>query len=58
MEVIEIIRYSHVFYPDRDDVEIAPDDILLVKGAANDMVEILHDDFDRVSAASKYVPGP
>jgi len=45
MEVVELIRYSHVFYPDRDDVDIAPDDILLVKGTANDMVAILHDDF-------------
>ena len=44
MNVLELIRYSHVFYPDRDRVEIAPDDLLLVKGSANDLVEILHDD--------------
>jgi di/tricarboxylate transporter len=44
MEVLELIRYSHVFYPDRDVVKIAPDDLLLVKGSANDLVEILHDD--------------
>jgi di/tricarboxylate transporter len=44
MEVLELIRYSHVFYPDRDAVKIAPDDLLLVKGSANDLVEILHDD--------------
>jgi di/tricarboxylate transporter len=44
MEVLELVRYSHVFYPDRDTVKIAPDDILLVKGSANDLVEILHDD--------------
>jgi di/tricarboxylate transporter len=44
MEVLELIRYSHVFYPDRDTVKIAPDDLLLVKGSANDLVEILHDD--------------
>ncbi|MEJ2285515.1 MAG: SLC13 family permease [Desulfobacterales bacterium] len=41
MEILELIRYSHVYYPDRDTVEIAPDDILLVKGSANDLVEIL-----------------
>ena len=41
MEVLELIRYSHVFYPDRDPVKIAPDDLLLVKGSANDLVEIL-----------------
>jgi di/tricarboxylate transporter len=44
MKVLELIRYSHVFYPDRDPVKIAPDDLLLVKGSANDLVEILHDD--------------
>ena len=44
MEVLELIRYSHVFYPDRDAVKIAPDDLLLVKGSANNLVEILHDD--------------
>jgi di/tricarboxylate transporter len=43
MEVLELIRYSHVFYPDRDPVKIAPDDLLLVKGSANDLVEILHE---------------
>jgi di/tricarboxylate transporter len=44
MKVLELIRYSHVFYPDRDPVKIAPDDLLLVKGSANDLVEILHGD--------------
>ena len=44
MEILELIRYSHVFYPDRDALKIAPDDLLLVKGSANDLVEILHDD--------------
>ena len=43
MKVLELIRYSHIFYPDRDAVKIAPDDLLLVKGSANDLVEILHD---------------
>jgi di/tricarboxylate transporter len=42
-EVLELIRYSHVYYPDRDTVKIAPDDLLLVKGSANNLVEILHD---------------
>ena len=53
MEVLELIRYSHVFYPDREKVEIAPDDVLLVKGTANDMVEILHDDFIELPLAGK-----
>jgi di/tricarboxylate transporter len=43
LEVLELIRYSHIFYPDRDHVQIAPDDLLLVKGSANDIVEILNE---------------
>jgi di/tricarboxylate transporter len=42
LEVLELIRYSHIYYPDRDQVTIAPDDLLLVKSSANDLVEILH----------------
>ncbi len=41
LEVLELIRYSHIFHPLRDSVEIAPDDLLLVKGSANDLIEIL-----------------
>ncbi|MDX2500362.1 MAG: SLC13 family permease [Deltaproteobacteria bacterium] len=53
MEVLELIRYSHVYYPDRDKVNIAPDDILLVKGSANDLVEILHDDLIELPMADR-----
>jgi di/tricarboxylate transporter len=42
LEVLELIRYSHIYYPDRDHVAIAPDDLLLVKSSANDLVGILH----------------
>lgn len=41
LKVIELIRYSHVFYPGRDHVKISADDLLLVKGSANNIVEIL-----------------
>ena len=44
IEVLELIRYAHIFYPDRDPVNIAPDDLLLIKGSAADLVEILHSD--------------
>jgi len=44
LEVIELIRYSHIFHPSRDAVTIAADDLLLVKGSANDLVEIIHHD--------------
>ncbi len=40
LEVLELIRYSHVFYPQRDDVRMAPDDLLLVKGTASDLVAV------------------
>ena len=53
MEVLELIRYSHVFYPERDRVQIAPDDLLLVKGTANDLVEILHDDLVQLPLAEQ-----
>jgi di/tricarboxylate transporter len=44
LEVLELIRYSHVYYPERDMVKLAGDDLLLVKGSADDLVAILHDD--------------
>lgn len=42
LEVLQVIRYSHIFYPDRDDVTIAPHDRMLVKGSVNELIEILH----------------
>lgn len=53
IEVLELIRYSHIFYPDRDSVTISPDDHLLVKGSANDLVEILHRDGIELSLSGK-----
>lgn len=53
IEVLELIRYSHIFYPDRDSVKIAPDDLLLIKGSANDLVEILHGDVVELSLAEQ-----
>jgi di/tricarboxylate transporter len=44
LEVIELIRYSHIFHPSRDSVKIAADDLLLVKGSANDLVDIIHNE--------------
>lgn len=55
LQVLELIRYSHVFYPDRDPVTIAPDDLLLVKGSANDLVEILHEDVVELPMAEKEI---
>ncbi len=44
LEVLELIRYSHIFHPGRDDLTVSADDLLLVKGSSNDLVEILHHD--------------
>lgn len=44
LEVLELIRYSHIFHPARDDVRIAAGDFLLVKGALNDLVGVLHNE--------------
>ena len=44
IEVIELIRYSHIFYPGRDTVQISPHDLLLVKGSANDLLAVLNED--------------
>ncbi len=53
MDVLELIRYSHVYYPDRDKVKMAADDLLLVKGSANDLVEILHEDLVQLPLAEQ-----
>jgi di/tricarboxylate transporter len=42
-EVFEIARDYHVFYPERDEIEIAARDLLLVKGSPNDLIAILRD---------------
>ena len=42
LEILELIRYSHIFHPVRDSVEISADDLLLVKGSVNDLIEIIN----------------
>jgi di/tricarboxylate transporter len=47
LEVLELIRYSHIYHPLRDRVNISPDDLILVKGSLNDLVAILnHEDVE------------
>lgn len=41
IEVLELIRYSHIFHPCRDEVTVAPDDLLLVKGTPNALMQLL-----------------
>jgi len=49
IEVSELIRYNHIFYPGRDPVVISADDMLLVKGSANDLVSVLQEGFVELS---------
>jgi di/tricarboxylate transporter len=53
LEILELIRYSHIFHPSRDGVAIAADDLLLVKGSASDLIEILHHDEVELPQAEK-----
>jgi di/tricarboxylate transporter len=43
IEVLELIRRSYIYHPCRDTVTIAPDDLLLVKGSPNALVNMLND---------------
>ncbi|MCF8080403.1 MAG: SLC13 family permease [Desulfobacterales bacterium] len=43
VKVAELIRYNHIYYPPRDSTRISADDLLLVRGSANDLVELLQD---------------
>jgi di/tricarboxylate transporter len=42
IEVLELIRHSHIFHPCRDKVTMAPGDLLLVKGSPNDLMQLLN----------------
>ncbi len=43
IEVLELIRYRHIYHPCRDNVTIAPDDLLLVKGSPDALVNMIDD---------------
>jgi len=44
INVIELIKKSHIYHPNRDILTITAEDILLVKGSLNDLVAILHNE--------------
>ena len=44
LEVIELVSNDRIYHPLRDNKTISHNDILLVKGSLNDLVEILHED--------------
>lgn len=42
INILELISKSHIYRPERDRKTISAQDILLVKGSLNDLVDILH----------------
>ena len=44
INVIELIKKSYIYHPNRVNMTISADDILLVKGSLNDLVAILHNE--------------
>jgi di/tricarboxylate transporter len=44
IQVLELIKKSHIYHPDRVQLSIAEGDILLVKGSLNDLVAVLHNE--------------
>lgn len=44
IKVIELIKKSHIYHPNRVKMIISAEDILLVKGSLNDLVAILHNE--------------
>jgi di/tricarboxylate transporter len=51
LEIVELVRSGHIFYPGRDNVTITRGDLLLVKGSASDLINILQDHTAQLPAA-------
>ena len=43
IQTLELIRYLHIYHPCRDEVTIASDDLLLVKGSPDALVNLIND---------------
>lgn len=53
IQVLELINRSHIYHPGREKMRIAAEDILLVKGSLNDIIEILHSEEVDLPSAEK-----
>lgn len=53
LEILEFVRDSLVYYPGRDKLTIAANDLLLVKGTANDIVNILRNGDTELPSSEK-----
>jgi di/tricarboxylate transporter len=54
IDVIEVIRRRHVYYPGRERLSIEPEDLLLVKGSASDLLQLYETEGTHLPLA----PGP
>lgn len=43
LALYEVIRGGYIFYPDKDKVGLKAEDTLLIKGAANDLIQLLQE---------------
>lgn len=53
VEIIELIRNSRIYSPNRDKNTVAAKDILLVKGSLNDLVAIVHNEAVELPSSEK-----
>ena len=53
LDVLEVIRYDHIYYPDRDNVQLAADDLMLVKGSASDLLALLDSQVTELPVSEK-----
>ncbi|MFW2365344.1 MAG: SLC13 family permease [Desulforhopalus sp.] len=53
IQVLELINKSHIYHPDRVQMNTTADDILLVKGSLNDLVAVLHNEEVELPSSEK-----
>ncbi|MGB3210832.1 MAG: SLC13 family permease [Desulforhopalus sp.] len=53
ISVIELIKKSHIYHPNRIKMAITAEDVLLVKGSLNDLVAILHNETVELPTSEK-----
>ncbi len=53
INVIELIKKSYIYHPNRDKMVTEAEDILLVKGSLNDLVAILHNEAVELPSSEK-----
>jgi len=57
LEIVELVRQGHIFYPGRDAVTMAKGDLLLAKGTASDLVAIIRENEGQLPTEKDAPPG-